>query len=365
MKVDKCKDSITNGVHGGDIYTEGILKGRALLDFSSNINPMGVPKSFTDNLKEAVEVIDRYPDIQYRAIKGYIIDYLNIANIDERNLVLGNGAAEIIDLCISCFEKILIVVPSFLEYTLNAQKWQCSIEYSFLNENMELDYKDILLKLQYCDAIIIGNPNNPNGEIINKEKFKIILDYAEKNNKTIIIDEAFIEFTTYLESNCSFQNLVRAYKCIFIIKALTKFFSLPGVRFGYGVSNNLELLNKVREKQNPWNINCFAELAVKYVLKDKLFIRNSQQWMKEEINYLPRKLKDIEYIEKVYPTKCNFVLCKLKEISGQQLYDRCLENGIVIRRAENFISLNDKYIRFAIKDRKSNDSLLEVLERCK
>jgi Histidinol-phosphate/aromatic aminotransferase and cobyric acid decarboxylase len=365
LEVDNLNNIFIGSLHGGDIYTEGILKGRALLDFSSNINPLGVPKSFTDNLRESVGVIDRYPDIQYRALKGHIIDYLGMDKINEKNLVLGNGAAEIIDLIISCFKKILIVVPSFLEYSLNAQKWGCNIEYSFLNENMELDYEDILRKIKRCDAIIIGNPNNPNGETIEKHSFQAILDYAEMNKKTIIIDEAFIEFTTYQKINYSFQNLVENYKCIFIIKALTKFFSLPGVRFGYGVSSDVDLLNKVREKQNPWNINCFAELAVKYVLKDKEFIRKSQHWIKEEIENLPKRLKDISYIEKVYPTKCNFLLCKLKDISGQRLYDSCLEKGIIIRRAKNFISLSDKYVRFAIKDRISNDSLINVLERCK
>lgn len=189
--------------HGGDIYTEGILKGREITDFSSNINPLGVPESFKAHIGEAIESAERYPDVKYRKLKKYIVDYLKFSGdyfrgdsenswklrIQEDNIVLGNGAAEIIDLVISCFKSICIVVPSFIEYEKSALKWQVNVEYSKLTEDMHYNYEEIASKMQSVEALIIGNPNNPNGEVINKEKFKKILDYCEENNKKIIIDE--------------------------------------------------------------------------------------------------------------------------------------------------------------------------------
>ncbi len=246
-------------MHGGDIYTEGILKGKELIDFSSNINPLGLPDSFKDNLEEALSWVQVYPDIQYRNLKRNLIDYLSFSlgyfykekieklNIEEENLVLGNGAVEIIDLAISNLNSISILVPSFVEYELCAKKWNVQIDYCNLNEDMTYNYENIKKSLEKTEGIILGNPNNPNGSVIDKEEFIYILDYCEKNNKIVILDEAFIEFTG--KDSLSFLNLCERYKCIFIIRALTKFFSMPGIRFGYGISFNNKFLNKIRKNK--------------------------------------------------------------------------------------------------------------------
>lgn len=347
-------------IHGGDIYTEGILKGRELLDYSSNINPLGVPKSFMNNFQEALKSLERYPDVQYREVLHSLSEY---TGVDEQCFVLGNGAAEIIDLSISCFKSILIVVPSFAEYELNAKKWNCAIQYSYLTENLEYDYEDILTKLQQTEAVIIGNPNNPNGGLIDRAKFAEILEYCEENNKTILVDEAFIEFAGV--ERYSFQNYIKdsckMYKSIFIIRALTKFFAMPGIRFGYGMCSNKELLNKIRCKQNPWNINSFAEHAVKQVLKDKEYIESSKRWIEEERAYFLEELRKIEFIDKVFETSSNFVLIRLKGIQGEELYRRCLDKGVAIRRAGNFKGLDESYVRLAIKDRSSNEAFIKLL----
>lgn len=369
--------------HGGDVYTEGLLKGRKLLDFSSNINPLGVPESFKNKMNEALDNMERYPDVKYRELKKHLIDYvqfsksyfevhnkktkedkkLSNSSINEDDIVLGNGAAEIIDLAISCFNKVCIPVPSFIEYEKNALKWGCHIEYSFLKEDMTYDYENIALKMKELDALIIANPNNPNGMVIDKNKFKPILDYCEENNKFIIIDEAFIEFTG--KRGFSLLKELENYNCLFIIKALTKFYAMPGIRMGYGVSKNMVLIEKIKDKQNPWNVNCFAEIAVKYVLKDEKYINNSIEWIDEERDFMISELKKVTYIENVYETYSNFVLCKLKGIDCNKLYELCLEEGIVIRKCDNFKGLHEKYIRLAIKDRKNNERVIEVLSSLK
>lgn len=355
------KDKGESVVHGGDIYTEGLLKGRNLIDFSSNINPIGVPDSFRENIGEALVSVVRYPDIQYRELYKTIRDYIGEANLINDNLILGNGAAEIIDLAISILGSILIVVPSFAEYDEDAEKWGCRVEYSYLKEDMTYDYEDIVSKLKDVQGLIIGNPNNPNGNVIDKKKFKEILDYCEKQNKLIIIDEAFIEFTGSKE--ISFIKEVQKYKCLFLIRALTKFFALPGIRFGYGIGSNKEIIEKMKKRQNPWNINCFAETAAKYVLKDSKYIEESLKWIQEEREYLPENLKNISLVEKVYPTQSNYVLCKLKNVDCNTLYQLCLKEDIVIRKANNYKGLNEYYVRFAIKNRKLNDILLKVLKK--
>lgn len=347
-------------IHGGDIYTEGIFKQRKLLDYSSNINPLGVPEVFSDNIKEALGKVTVYPDIHYRKLVENVKKYIGL---ESAGIVLGNGASEIIDLSISLFNKVLIVVPSFVEYELDAVKWGCEIEFSYLSSNMEIDYEDIEAKLAEADALVIGNPNNPNGGVISKSRFKKILDFCEANEKIIIIDEAFIEFTGKREN--SFSSESEEYKCLFIIRAMTKFFAMPGIRFGYAHSKNSELINKIKAKQNPWNINCFAEMAAEYCLGDKNYIEASIDWINEERSFMLNELKNVKCIEKVFLTFANFVLCKIRNIDENELYKYCLDRGIVIRKAGNFRGLNEYFIRLAIKDRASNEKLLAVLNELK
>lgn len=387
-------------IHGGDVYTKGLLQGRELIDYSSNINPLGVPKSFMDNLNEGVSALTRYPDIQYRGVLKALKEY---TNCPEECFVLGNGAAEIIDLVIACHRSLLIVVPSFVEYEIDAKKWNCSIEYSYLKESscheefscaekpfnseeysnlkkcshlkeainknkylqLSYDYEDILNKLQKVDAVILGNPNNPNGNIIDKTKFQEILQYCESKNKVIIIDEAFIEFTG--NEKHSFAEEVKKYKCLFVIRALTKFFAVPGIRFGYGISSNHDLIKNIKEKQNPWNINCFAEVAARHVLRDEEYIEQSKQWIRKERLGFLENLKDISFMDKVFFSYGNYVLCKLKglafekELNSEIFYSSCLAEGFLIRKCDNYRGLDEKYIRLAIKDRNNNEKLLTIL----
>ncbi|MEG0773067.1 histidinol-phosphate transaminase [Clostridium sp.] len=405
--------------HGGDVYSHGILEGKKILDYSSNINPLPISKEFSSRIKEALEMVILYPDVKYRTLKDDIIQYLKksesyflkfedesenstelsegkyiqgsfldeeysapkmtleklkptsevrelkvtsdyLKGITRENILVGNGASEILDLIISSLKSITIVVPSFVEYEDFSKKYKVSINYSYLNQGMEYDYEDILLKLENTEALIIGNPNNPNGCIIDADKFMRILDMCEKLNKLVIIDEAFIEFV--LDYDKSIIQYIDKYKCIVIVRAITKFFGMPGIRFGYGITRNEKLMHYFSNTQNPWSVNCFAELAVKYALKDAVFIDKSKAWINTERKYMYNMLSNISFIEKVYISYGNYFLCKLKYISSGKLYDHMLNHGILIRNCDNYVGLDDSYVRLAIKDRSSNEVLLKTLE---
>ncbi|MEG1255692.1 histidinol-phosphate transaminase [Clostridium sp.] len=362
--------------HGGDIYTKGTLIGRKLLDFSSNVNPTPISKDFKLHISEALENLPLYPDIKYRTLKNNLLKYLQKSeeyfcmeplksydnytnNLSPDNIIVGNGAAEVLDLSISSLESITIVVPSFVEYEDFSKKHNLKINYSYLNEFMEYDYDDIYSKVQSTGGLILANPNNPNGCIIDYEKFIKILDYCEINNKLVIIDEAFIEFV--LNNRKSMINYINIYSCLLIVRAITKFFSMAGVRFGYAITKNSSLLRFIDENQNPWSVNCFAEVAVKYALFDRDFIQTSIQWLECEREFMYLALKDIEFIQTTFFSHGNYFLCKLDGISSNELSDLLMEKGILIRNCNNYLGLNNSFVRIAIKDRGKNQIVIKAL----
>lgn len=342
--------------HGGDIYTEGRFKGIELIDFSSNINFWGVPKSFTNSISIALENISNYPDLKYRKARSYIKKYVN-QGIQEDNIILGNGAAELIKLSIATLKKPCIIVPSFSEYEAAAKQYSDKITFSYLKSNFDFDYNDMLDKLAKCDGLIIANPNNPNGEVIYKESFQEIINYCEKHKKKIIIDEAFIEFA---DEDKSLINQCKDFQCLFIIRALTKFFGMPGIRLGYGISSDANFIQKLAKMQIPWNINSFAEVAIQTVFNDKGYIHGSRVEIKKEREYLVKKLNQFSFVKKVCESYANFLLVELKGVSDEVLFNYCLAQKILIRRCRNFKGLNDRFIRLAVKSREDNEQLLKV-----
>lgn len=352
-------------LHGGDIYTDGILKHREIIDFSSNINPYGISDKVKYNIDKLWESAIRYPDFKYRLLKQSISEYIkkyDDIEVDYGKILLGNGAMEIIDILISQFNSITIVIPSFIEYEASANKYNKKIVFVELNHNMEYNYKSIKQALINTEALIIGNPNNPSGNIINKNQFEKIIMYCEKENKKVIIDEAFVEFT---KTGTSFVNKTQYYKCLFIIRAFTKFFGMPGARLGYCISSNKKLIEQLSDRQLTWNINCFAEYSAINAFKDEQYIENAKKWIKNEIPYMIKNLNTINFIDKVYNTNCNFILCKLKYINNDVFYNYMLANNILIRKCDNFKGLDSGYIRLAIKARKFNDILLHTIRRKK
>lgn len=347
-------------IHGGDIYTEGILKNRELIDFSSNINPYGVSDTIKVNIENFWQSIVRYPDFKYRALKKsitkYIAKYDNI-EINDNQILLGNGAVEAIDALMSTLKSITIVIPSFAEYENSACKYIEKINFVKLTENMKYNYEEIKKSISHTQSIILGNPNNPSGNIIDKDFFEELLLYCENNNKKIIVDEAFVEFAP---DGTSVIKLIEKYKCLFVIRAFTKFFGMPGARLGYCLSSDSEILKQLSTKQLTWNINSFAEFAAINAFEDSEYINKTKLWIKKEIPYMIQNLRNKNL--EVYNTNCNFVLCKLKNCTSQQFYDKMMSKNILIRRCDNFRTLDNNYIRLAIKSRELNNILLNNIK---
>ncbi len=345
-------------LHGGNIYKLKRDNGIEVLDYSSNINPLGVPSSFKKAVIENFETLEKYPDIDYVELRAAIGDYNN-CHID--NVVVGNGATEVLFLYMKAVKakKVLIIAPTFAEYERAARAAGRDVKFFPLSKDFSLNENMLLEFITDEDVVVMCNPNNPTGKFQNLEKIKKIADFLERKNKKLFIDEAFIEFVDNWKDKTAF---LLKHKNIFILRALTKFFALPGVRLGYGLTYDEAILNEIKNIREPWSVNGVAEIAGKTMLLDTLYIHETENWIKKEKLWFYEELCKIDNIEAT-PTETNFILVKLLNDNAKSFRKKMIENGVLVRDASNFMFLDESYIRLAIKDRKKNEQVLEALRR--
>ena len=377
--------------HGGNIYKVFREKNiKEILDYSSNINPYGIPESLKKRITENLEILERYPDPDYIELRQKLA-HLN--KVDISNIILGNGAIEIIFLFMEVInpKKILIVSPTFGEYeravkateisgdtvslsssngdNKNIENKKIEIEYFELKESddFKLNIGNLKNELENkYDLLIICNPNNPTGKFLKLAQTEEILKECNKYDTKLFIDEAFIEFLADGMKE-SIINTEENKKNLFVTRAFTKFFAIPGLRLGYGMYFDKELEKKISEKKEPWSVNNFAEMAGSTVLDDAEYIEKTLKWIAEEKKYMYEKLNEISGM-KVYETEVNFITGKIDEklfsegVNVKILREKMLEQGILIRDASNFKFLDERFFRLAIKDRASNERVIEAMK---
>ena len=380
--------------HGGNIYKIFREKNiTEILDYSSNINPYGIPESLKKRITENLEILERYPDPDYIELRQKLA-HLN--KIDISNIVLGNGATEIIFLFMKVInpKKILIAAPTFGEYERAVKatervenssilgdsnkkkddenscgKQKIKIEYFELKESddFKLNIHNLKNELEKkYDLLIICNPNNPTGKFLKLDETEKILRECNKHNTKLFIDEAFIDFLKDGMKE-SIINTKEDKQNLFVTRAFTKFFAIPGLRLGYGIYFDKNLEKEISEKKEPWSVNNIAEIAGLTVLDDTEYIEKTLKWITEEKIYMYEKLNEITGI-KPYKTETNFIMVKIedklfsKELNVKILRGKILEYGILIRDASNFKFLDERFFRLAIKNRKNNNRIIKVLK---
>lgn len=354
---------MSNVVHGGNIEEltrKYNLDKEKLIDFSANINPLGLNQNVKKTIIEAIEEINIYPDITYYNLKKSISSYEKI-NLDY--LTLGNGAAEVIFNLVRAIspKKALLPAPTFGEYEEALLSVNSKIEYYMLKEgnNWDIDI-DMLDKInEEIDMIFICNPNNPTGKLTEKNLLIEILEKAKDYNCVVAIDESFLDFVKENE-DYTLINYIEDYKNLFIIKSLTKFFAMPGLRIGYGITYDKTLINKINSISVPWNINVLAEKSAIKALEEKDYINDT-------INYIENE-KDRFYYElckfndlKVFKPSVNYIMFKVKK--DIDLKEEMMKENIIIRSCSNYIGLDNKYYRVAVRKREENKRFIDILKK--
>lgn len=332
------------------------------IDFSANINPLGPPRAALDAITTNLERVRRYPDpdcIELRAALGRYLD------LDSANLVLGNGASELIGLIVNIVrpQRAGVFAPTFSEYERALESVGSKVTRFVLSSEDQFlpDMDELERWIDGLDMLFICNPNNPSGSVFHREKFRGVLDAAIDRGVFVAVDEAFIDFVDDWKS-VTLRNEAVSRDGLFVLGSLTKFFALPGLRAGYGIGS-ASFIERLWRVKDPWSVNVMAQVASVASLADEDFAAKTMTWVRSERAFLFEELKKLPGL-KVYPPAANYILADLRctGVSAARLCEVLGRKGILVRDCGNCPSLDEYYVRFAVRTREQNRVLTAALE---
>ncbi|MCR4654085.1 MAG: threonine-phosphate decarboxylase CobD [Eubacterium sp.] len=352
--------------HGSDLEKiEDIygIKKEDIVSYSANINPLGISQNLKDSISRHIDAIQTYPDREYKELRRTIAGY---AGTNYENIIVGNGSTELISLVISTIapKKAMILGPTYSEYEREITlKGGHTLYYPLREENdFALDVDDLCSHLNDgIDLLILCNPNNPTSSAINRSRMRTILDSCMEHGIFVMVDETYVEFT-HADEKISSVPLTEYYTNLAILRGTSKFFAAPGLRLGYAVTGNADLIRRIQTMQNPWSISSLAEIAGRLMFQDEAYIRETGSLIDQERKRMYEAFSAMDTV-KTYPPKANFLLVRIlkDDVDAQQLFEHCIRKGLMIRNCSTFPFLSDKYFRFCFMSPEDNDRLLEAI----
>ena len=342
--------------HGG-IYSTNMKLDPKIVDFSSNVNPLGFPYSVKNVIKKNISLLSVYPDPNSSILKDNLKKY---TGIPKRQIIVGNGATEIIyNFCKAFIRKntqVVIPIPTFGEYEAATLLQGGHISYlktMDLNENIQ--------KLQHMisknSCIFLCNPNNPTGSLVKRKNILKILEIAYNKSALVFLDECFIELVP--ESNESLISNLKEFDSLFILRSLTKSFGLAGLRIGYGLGSK-KMIDVLTRINIPWNVNALAQKAASTALSNKSHLYKTRKLIKNELTFLISSISKIKNFT-CYPSSTNFILLKSK-INSKTVQKKLIKKKLLVRDCSTFRGLDNKFIRIAVRAHKENVKLVKALE---
>jgi len=353
-------------VHGGEVWevaSKTGLRKEEILDFSSSINPLGPSEKALEAIKSNLEDIPSYPDSDSCALREAIAS--RFSGISKNNVIAGNGSTELIYLFAETFmqkgDVALIPAPTFGEYERAVRKVGEEPKHVKLNPDFRVDPAVFARELSGAKIVFLCNPNNPTSILMPPENLATIVERAFEEDAFVFLDEDFLEFVEE-EEKFSLIGKIKRYPNLFVLRSFTKIFGLTGLRIGYGIASE-EVINSLMNAKIPWNVNCLAQAAAIAALGDEEHLKKTRELVRDEKAFVMRELKQIKAF-KTFPADANFIFIDIRQsgYTSAQLKEKMLSYGVLIRDCSSFRGLDEYYIRVAVKTRRENERLLEILK---
>ena len=355
-------------VHGGNIWKiskKFKIPLHQVIDFSVPINPLDVPRSVLENIREHLSLIRNYPDPDHEWL---IETFSNYVGAKANNIIIGNGSTELIYLFTEVFlEKgyeAVIPTPTFGEYKTATTRegsrpllLRCDPAKSFRLDLAKLE-KAISKKTR---MIFFCNPNSPTGVLYEKDEVLRIVRLAAEKNVLVFLDEDYVDFVDD-DKRYSMAEYVTRYDNLFLLRSLTKFFGLAGLRIGFGIASP-DVVRTLKRAKMPWSVNSLAMFAAAEVVKDNDFITKSRLIISRSKRQMQKMLQGIHGL-KVYPSETNFFLIEItkESLTSTQLKDRLAKKGLLIRDCSDFDGLDNRFFRVSVNKPEENKKLVERLK---
>lgn len=351
--------------HGGNIYAAMRKKGgdnvNEILDFSANINPLGISNNVRHAMMNCIENVIFYPDPDAVAFKEAVA---HCYGVHESTITAGNGAVELLYILCHTLKprKVLVPAPTFSEYEAAATAAGADIEYFKLipSENFIIDFDGFIKHLDGIDMVFICNPNNPTGVLTEANRLQKLLEAALVRQITVVVDESFLDFLSD-DSKYTCRPLIASYPNLVVVCSLTKFYAIPGLRLGFCLANP-ELTQRLHNNKDPWNVNAIAQCAGVAALHDKSYQRESRIYIQNALQNMYLDLNNIPGIT-VFAPSVNFILVDIANtgMNARRLTQVLALKNILIRDCSNYPGLTDTYIRVAVKRSEQNSILTATL----
>ena len=367
-------------IHGGNIFQfahEQRIEPYEVVDFSANINPLGPSQRGLDALNAQLRYISHYPDATNDDVLNAIADTYGM---DKHQIIVGNGAAELLyAICrLPGYTGAFVPAPGFSEYkeALEASKIPVrDIFYRPREDDNGKPYFEVpYLALETFAAelkgqdgriiVFLGNPNNPDGTLLDKDHIRTVASMLKDANSLLVIDESFIDFVgnDQLQDNeHSIRSLVNEFDNIIVVHSFTKFYAVPGLRIGAAFTNET-LITQLQQYIPSWSVNTLAQAYTKAALNDVDYIKRTKQELNDERAFMYNALDAIEGIT-VYPPSANFMLFQVNQegITANYINEDLKKYNMIVRNCDSYVGLTNHWVRIAIKDHDTNIKLVDKL----
>jgi threonine-phosphate decarboxylase len=349
--------------HGGDVdawaRSAGIEAGE-ILDFSASINPLGPPPSARKVFIKSYGEISRYPASYGEKLKEALAEHHGMSAAE---VLVGNGSTQLIYLLCAALRprKALIVGPAFSEYANALALAGADIRQLTFGTDDGFQFSTQRVTAAWdkdCDIVFLPTPNSVTGQLISRIEIEKIAAAALTRKCFIVVDEAFIDFV----EKESVKALVRQNSYLIVLRSLTKYYALPGLRLGY-LLGEARRVAQLAARQEPWSVNAPALNVALACLKDESFTAKTVRWLERERKFLFERLEGLEGFHP-FASKTNFLLVKIERHAGDavRLRSFLLRRKILIRACDSFAGLGNDYFRIAVRGRRDNRCLLRALE---
>lgn len=352
--------------HGSDI--EKIceyyhLKKENIVNFGANVNPLGLSEKVKAQIASHLDLLSSYPDREYTSLRKALGKY---CSVPYEYIIPGNGSSELIALLIETRvpRHTLILGPTYSEYSRELSFSGSTQNYFHLQEKDEfrLNISSLCSELEHgYDFLILCNPNNPTSSAVTTDELRTLLTYCRKKDIFVMIDETYVEFAPDINAITA-VSLTAEFKNLMILRGVSKFYAAPGLRLGYGITGNTEFLKKMKEKQIPWSLNSIGAYAGELLVQDKEYIEKTRKLICSEREKIYKILSETPGY-KTYPPYANFLLLKITRegIHSSDIFERCIQQELMIRDCSSFQCLEGEFIRFCIMMPDENQKLASVL----